>query len=167
MFLSSYSYDHQDDNGLSGSIPNELSDLKTLRHLILKKNVLGGTLPTSLSLLTNLEVVLLEQNLFTGDADVLCNRQDKINTFVADCGGKNVGGTGGGENDDDLKNGTVSNDGSYTGIECADDCCSLCCNVGDATCNEFDWKGNLDPIWEYGYRRRRYSYDLGPNVWLP
>jgi hypothetical protein len=46
-------------------------------------------------------------------------------------------------------------------------CCTICCDPGDATCNNWDWKGNLDPIWEHGYKRRRYSYDLGPVVWLP
>lgn len=46
-------------------------------------------------------------------------------------------------------------------------CCTICCDPGDSQCNNWDWKGNLDPIWEHGYKRRRYSYDLGPVVWLP
>lgn len=50
-------------------------------------------------------------------------------------------------------------------ISCS--CCTVCCDPGDFQCNNWDWKGNLDPIWEHGYKRQRYSYDLGPVVWLP
>ena len=138
------------DNDLTGSLPNEIGSLTDLRHLILKKNKLSGTLPSSLSSLKNLEVVLLEQNGFTGTAQVLCERKTiQVDVFVTDCGS---GGNGGGN-------------GGKGSISC--ECCSECCDVGDYNCNEFEWKGNLDPIWEYGYRRQRYSYNLGPDVWLP
>ena len=37
-------------------------------------------------------------------------------------------------------------------------CCSLCCHDSDPDCNNFDWRVNLDGIWEYDYQRVVYSF---------
>lgn len=109
----------------------------------MKRNGLEGTLPTEISGLSDLDLLLLEQNKLQGNADVICSFQNtEIDKFVADCG-----------------------EGDNHTIGCS--CCTECCNQGDAECNAYDWKGNLDPIWEYGFKRERYSYDLGPIIWTP
>jgi Leucine-rich repeat (LRR) protein len=130
-----------DHNALMDEIPSNLGQLTKLRHLILKMNMLRGTIPTTFAGLSDLDLLLLEQNDFQGDIEVICSSDIMtVDTFVADCG----------------KGGNIS---------CS--CCSQCCDPGDALCNDWEWKGNLDPIWEYGYRRRRYSYNLGPVTWVP
>mmetsp|Transcript_36742 Transcript_36742/g.89155 ORF Transcript_36742/g.89155 Transcript_36742/m.89155 type:complete len:871 (-) Transcript_36742:512-3124(-) len=82
---------------------------------------------------------------------------DQVNTSPP--AGNDVG-DGGGDGGDGRRRRMVGGQ-----IGCS--CCTICCDPGDAKCNNWDWKGNLDPIWEHGYKRRRYSYDLGPVVWLP
>lgn len=57
---------HLDGNGLSGTIPAEVGNMKKLRELDLSQNWLTGEIPPSLSLLTNLEVLNLGWNLLTG-----------------------------------------------------------------------------------------------------
>jgi len=79
-----------------------------------------------------------------------------------------TGGGGVGDFDDlsgNNDNGTTRRRMAAGHLGCS--CCTICCDPGDNQCNKWDWKGNLDPIWEHGYKRRRYSYDLGPVVWLP
>ena len=88
--------------------------------------------------LDKLKVVLLDKNSFVGDADVVCKTNPNgIDTFVSDC---------------------------KSGFEC--DCCTLCCDDNDRTCNAYDWKGNLDPIWEYQYQRGRDAFELGPYTYV-
>jgi len=123
-------------NGLTGQIPQSISSLTDLRHLLLKMNKLEGTIPDTMNELTNLQVLLLEQNSLTGDTHAICSSPNVgIEAFVSDCA------------DDPPQ------------IICT--CCTTCCIVADAMCNTFDfqWKGNLDPVSHYGYRRQRYSYD--------
>lgn len=124
-----------DNNKLVGSLPRELGELTGLKHLLLKHNSLTGSLPTELGRLVNLDVLLLEQNNFVGNADGICQSSAEVQNFVADC-------------DEE--------------IEC--DCCTSCCSDGEPTCNPGDWALNVDPIWEYGYRRGRYAYDMGAHV---
>jgi hypothetical protein len=78
-------------------------------------------------------VLLIDGNNITGGADWICN-DDTVNItyFVSDCLGP------------------------VPEIEC--DCCQLCCNDNNVTCNNFDWHVNLDPIWEYGYSRVNYEF---------
>ena len=93
-----------------------------------------GTLPPNFGRLTNLEVLLLEQNNLAGGAEAVCNSDDfNLIYFVSDC------------------------DDEFT---C--DCCSLCCNSDDITCNAGYWNARVDPIWEHGFKRDRYKYDFGP-----
>jgi hypothetical protein len=122
-----------DFNSLTGTVPSFIGFLSNLKHLLLKHNKLTGTLPAEIDHLTNLDVLLLEQNDFVGNADVICKNDGfDLQHFVADCTG---------------------------GIECS--CCDLCCDIDDQVCNAAEWDGGVDPIWEYGYRRGRYSYDMG------
>lgn len=144
-----FSSQYTDDNALTGTIPTGISKLTAMRHLILKQNKLRGTLPEEFSKLTDLELLLLEQNTFEGDAEVICNADDiLVDMFVADCyagyGSKNT---------------------EFSNFTCS--CCSTCCSKDDPNCNNWEWRGNLDPVWEYGFRRERYSYNLGPVIWAP
>lgn len=88
--------------------------------------------------MTKLDVLLLEHNELAGTADPICKSDLKLVYFAADCN-------------------------SYAGIDCS--CCNVCCD-GDnnSTCGDGDWDGSLDPIWEHGYQRDRYAYDMGPHV---
>ena len=84
-------------------------------------------------LLFTIDILLLDGNNITGSADVIC-ASTTINTtfFSADCGEPNPE------------------------LECS--CCHLCCNDDNATCNNFDWRVNLDGIWEYDFQRVVYSF---------
>jgi len=122
-----------DFNQLEGSIPSELGSLTGIDTLMLNRNYLNGTLPDSFSSLHDVDILLLDGNNLTGSADVIC-KGNAINTtfFSADCGEPNPE------------------------IECS--CCHLCCNDNNATCNNFDWRVNLDGIWEYDFQRVVYSF---------
>jgi hypothetical protein len=128
-----------DSNALTGSIPEAIGSLSNIEHLVLKGNQLTGSLPSSMSHLNQLNFILLDDNSFVGNADIICNN-DKLDLayFVSDCGGERPE------------------------IECS--CCQKCCEDGDRICNAYEWKGNLDPVWEYGYERARYAYNLGPEI---
>ena len=53
----------------------------------------------------------------------------------------------------------------YGSFKCT--CCDLCCGQDqDPDCNPWNWDGNLDPVWEHGFQRNRYSYDMGPHMWM-
>ena len=82
------------------------------------------------------------------EAETACDAYFTLDNFVADCGNNNNGG--GGEEDNK--------------ISCS--CCTTCCDTGDPLCNTyvFNWRGNLDPSWHYGYRKQRYSYSSP--VWV-
>jgi len=41
-------------------------------------------------------------------------------------------------------------------------CCTLCCQDANATCNNFDWNVNLDPIWEHDFERDVYAFSQNP-----
>ena len=95
-----------------------------------------GTIPQDFDNLTNLQILLLEKNNLDGDANAICSAgNDKLIFFAADC---------------------------KSGIQCS--CCDVCCEGDDAACNAGEWDAGFDPIWEYGYRRNRYSYDMGPHT---
>ena len=81
--------------------------------------------------------MLLDNNNFTGDTNVLCDLQPyRIVYLTADCAA----------------------DPATDSKEIACECCDLCCSDDNATCNNLEWSGNLDPIWEYGYNRGVYSF---------
>jgi len=121
-----------DFNKLEGSIPSELGTLTEINTMMLNRNYLNGTLPDSFSSLEVVDILLLDGNNLIGSADVIC-KDNTINPsfFSADCG------------EPDAE------------IECS--CCHLCCNDNNAICNNFDWRTNLDAIWEYDFQRVVYS----------
>ncbi|XP_022134216.1 probable leucine-rich repeat receptor-like serine/threonine-protein kinase At3g14840, partial [Momordica charantia] len=53
-------------NRLTGSIPEEIGNITTLRELVLENNHLSGRLPSALGNLSNLERFFLSSNNFTG-----------------------------------------------------------------------------------------------------
>jgi len=122
-----------DFNQLRGTIPTELGKLVGMDTLMLNRNFLTGAIPLSFSQLIDIDVILLDANNITGNAESIC-ANPAINTtaFSADCG-------------------TINPE-----IECS--CCSICCDDSDAECNNFDWRINLDGIWEYDFQRVVYSF---------
>jgi len=122
-----------DFNLLNGTIPTELGRLALLDTMMLNRNRLSGSLPDSFSGLIEIDILLLDANNITGNADSICYSM-AINTtaFSADCGT------------------------SSPEIQCS--CCSICCEDSDPDCNNFDWRINLDGIWEYDYQRVVYSF---------
>ncbi|KAG7350876.1 RHS repeat-associated core domain containing protein [Nitzschia inconspicua] len=123
-----------DRNKLEGQIPEELGQLTAIQTLMLNRNNLNGTIPESFSALSALDVLLLDGNDIGSTADVICadDSRKKITHFIADCARPNPE------------------------IVCS--CCTLCCSDSNTTCNSFDWRINLDPIWEYGFRRVVYKF---------
>ena len=122
-----------DNNQLEGNIPEQLGQLIGIDTLMLNRNKLNGTIPQSFATLDDLDILLLDGNDIVGNADVICNTPTiELTQFVTDCGEPNPE------------------------IVCT--CCNLCCHDSNVTCNNYDWHVNLDPIWEYGYRRVVYSF---------
>lgn len=128
-----------DSNDLKGSIPSQIGLLKELDFLLLNRNELSGTLPTQMKNLVQLQVFLLDGNSISGNANVIC--QDSainIGYFIADC--------------------YPGLNGEKPEIECR--CCTQCCTDQDSTCNDKQWTSTLDPEYEYGYIRSKYSFNL-------
>ena len=76
---------------------------------------------------------MLDGNNITGTADPICGETAfNLTFFSADC------------------------DRPDPEVECS--CCNVCCNDNNATCNNFDWRVNLDGIWEYDFQRLVYSF---------
>jgi len=122
-----------DFNELRGPIPPELGKLTLMDTLMLNRNYLSGNIPDSFMNLQEIDVLLLDANNITGNADMIC-LNTKINTtaFSSDCAS------------------------SSPEISCS--CCSICCEDSDTECNNFDWRVNLDGIWEYDFQRVVYSF---------
>jgi hypothetical protein len=132
-----------DANQLSGSIPSWIGLLTGLNHLLLNRNQLTGAIPTQLATMRDLDVLLLDSNSLTGSAKFLCDRAAEEDFkvpsfFIADC--------------------YPGQDGTAPEIDCR--CCTTCCNDGDPTCNDKAWTSNVDSIWEYGFVRPNYKFDL-------
>ena len=135
-------------NRLSGSLPDSFSGLIEIGKIMSPDNIYCFYFPEShlefgrlvlyLLILNPLyfsttDILLLDANNITGNADSICYSM-AINTtaFSADCGT------------------------SSPEIQCS--CCSICCEDSDPDCNNFDWRINLDGIWEYDYQRVVYSF---------
>jgi len=129
------------ENSLEGPLPESVGTLSNLWILILNKNNLNGTIPLSFGQLKSLETFLIDDNQFEGNADIICARKDKIEYFIADC----------------ASNPETSSD--VVEIRC--DCCTLCCHDQNATCNDAEWLGNQESIWENGYGRVKWEFEAG------
>jgi Leucine-rich repeat (LRR) protein len=124
-----------DANQLTGEIPFWIGNLLGLDHLLLNRNKLTGALPVEMGSLKDLDVLLLDGNSFTGNADIVCSNVTP-KYFISDC------------------NATIGEESPL--FEC--ECCTTCCEVGDADCNNIAWTSNVDPKWEYGWVRSRYIF---------
>ena len=95
---------------ISGTVPSSFGNLAKLKELSLSEQCLTGTLPESLSSLKRLEIVnFFANDHLSGSLNALC-RNDIINWFAADCG---------------------DCPGSESRIRC--DCC-VCCEDSSFTC---------------------------------
>mmetsp|Transcript_5072 Transcript_5072/g.13549 ORF Transcript_5072/g.13549 Transcript_5072/m.13549 type:complete len:100 (-) Transcript_5072:1543-1842(-) len=85
---------------------------------------------------TPTDVVMLDHNEINGTLNFFCDdpKFDKFAILTSDCKGANK--------------------------EITCDCCTLCCEASDLTCNQYEYFVNLDPIREYGYNRRVHSYSI-------
>jgi hypothetical protein len=96
----------------------------------------------SYATLTHTEVLLIDDNSFHGNTSAMCNRLDKINFFVSDC----------------------ASDPASSGIDAAEiqcECCTLCCHDENVTCNDAEWLGNHESMWESGYTRWKWEFESG------
>ena len=41
-------------------------------------------------------------------------------------------------------------------------CCTFCCETDDDDCNDAMWMGDINPIWELGYKRSDRVFDAPP-----
>lgn len=124
------------ENALTGTIPQSLQNMIDLTVLILNQNQLTGQL--GLGDLIYLEVLLIDDNSLTGNTDDVCVHT--ITHFVSDCGGG-------------------SEEPFEAELTC--ECCTLCCNDSNVTCNDSEWLGNAEGIWEFGFDRVRWAFDDG------
>ena len=128
-----------DSNELTGQIPSWLGLLTGLNHLLLNRNNLVGTIPEQFQNLRHLDILLLDSNSITGNANVICESENvKPTFFVSDC--------------------YPGQNGERPEIECR--CCSTCCTDEDTSCNNQSWTNNFDPVWEYGFLRKNYRFNL-------
>jgi Leucine-rich repeat (LRR) protein len=149
-----------DGNDLDGEIPASFGDLENLRFLFLSHNLLDGEIPNGLGELTRLETLLVHSNALTGKApDGLCATFDgdlhlaKLVVIMADC-------TRPEDNPD-------PNDNEIADSEVDCPCCTLCCKDSDSqndACNNNEWYGEMDPIWDNKYTRMAYIFNEGDIV---
>jgi Leucine-rich repeat (LRR) protein len=133
-----------DGNALNGNIPPSIGNLNKLTFLFLNENKLIGQVPATFSNLQNLHTLLLNNNTLTGPTNGVCSPTlPALSVFIADC--KDPTLTGNFQLDE------------FFELDCP--CCTKCCAGGVSDCNNEDWYGELDPIWEYKYARRAYSFN--------
>ena len=87
-------------NGLTGSIPSELGNLRDLEHLFLDNNELAGPIPSSLGNLSRLTWLDLRHNELTGSIPAELGNISRVNRHghrhtprVLKLGGNSLGGT--------------------------------------------------------------------------
>lgn len=133
-----------DGNELAGNIPSSIGNLNKLTFLFLNENKLIGQVPASFSNLQNLHTLLLNNNTLTGPTNGVCSPTlPALSVFIADC------------KDPTLPGNPLLDE--FFELNCP--CCTKCCSDSVSGCNNEDWYGELDPIWEYKYARRAYSFN--------
>jgi Leucine-rich repeat (LRR) protein len=126
-------------NELTGSIPWWMGMTENLSHLLLNRNQLTGAIPSQMSAMELLDVFLIAGNHIRGNAWAICDAPSaNPSHFVSDC--------------------YPGIPGSPREFQCS--CCTKCCLEGDDSCNTSPWVPSLDPVWEYGYIRSAYHFDL-------
>ena len=70
-------------NGITGSLPSQLGQLRHLSSMSVAYNLLKGTIPTEIPLLRNLSLLHLHENRLTGDLNYF---NYSIESFISDCG---------------------------------------------------------------------------------
>ena len=91
------------------------------------------------------EVLLIDDNSLTGNTDEICVHE--FIHFVSDCA-------------------TTGEGDIFDQRELTCSCCTLCCNDANVTCNDDEWLGNHEGIWEFGYERVRWDFG-GSNPIFP
>ena len=79
------------------------------------------------------ETLLIDDNDLTGNTDAMCAHT--LVHFIADCAHSTLAAA----------------------FNCT--CCTLCCSRENTTCNDDEWLGNHEAMWEYGYNRLYYNFD--------
>jgi Leucine-rich repeat (LRR) protein len=126
-------------NELTGSIPWWIGLMENLNQLLLNRNQFTGRLPPQMGAMKALDVFLIAGNHVKGNAWSICNEPDvKPSHFVSDC--------------------YPGVPGSPKEFQCT--CCTKCCVEGDDSCNTSPWIPRLDAVWEYGYVRNAYHFDV-------
>ena len=118
-------------------------------------NQLKDQIPTELGELTELKHLLLKMNALTGSVPTEFGQFTHLDVLLLEQ--NYVIGTA-----DPI----CPNKPTYLVTDCnvVCSCCTLCCKEDDTTCNAGDWDGSIDSVWEYGFRRARYSYNMGAVV---
>ncbi|KAF5788765.1 putative leucine-rich repeat domain superfamily [Helianthus annuus] len=68
-------------NNLSGDIPVEIGNMKSIQALYLSNNYFSGTIPSSISNLTNLETLELSHNLLSGEIPTSLTSLNFLSSF--------------------------------------------------------------------------------------
>ncbi|KAM0030797.1 putative leucine-rich repeat domain superfamily [Helianthus debilis subsp. tardiflorus] len=68
-------------NNLSGDIPVEIGNMKSIQDLVLSNNYFSGTIPSSISNLTNLESLELSHNLLSGEIPTSLTSLNFLSSF--------------------------------------------------------------------------------------
>lgn len=84
-------------------------------------------------------MLLIDDNTLTGNTDEICVYE--LEHFISDC----ASGTDG--------------EGSLFDAELSCSCCTLCCSDANTTCNDEEWLGNAEGIWEFSFERVRWDFD--------
>lgn len=122
-----------DGNSLTGALPASLGSLSKMEYLLLNRNQLEGYIPETFSSMSGLRYFMIDQNKLSGSAAAVCQNEDSVEMFIADC------------------------QGSAPEVDCP--CCNVCCSDGNAKCNDDVWLGDSNPIWELGFERPGVELD--------
>jgi len=71
------------DNQLTGTIPESLGDMTSLKRIELEKNKLHGSIPPSISKLKNLNYVQLQKNKLDGSIPRFLKRMENKSGVIA------------------------------------------------------------------------------------
>jgi hypothetical protein len=132
-------------NNLTGTIPSELVNAPQLAFVLLNRNRLTGEIPEGLGTMPYLSMLLLDNNTIAGPTTSVCKaRARRLDVFITDCGGENPE------------------------VICPENCCTLCCEDTNETCNDGGLLARFDPLWEESYQRRNYNFSedlvFGPEI---